>query len=130
MFTRIIAMVILLALVNSLVGCASKQVFVTLDEAREKSDQKVLGAALVTGAVITFDKEGGLIVAENRSITGIAVDGTERKTPITVVFDEVRAVMVKQFSAGKSALTLLGIAAAIGVFLIIMFLATMEEGMS
>ena len=101
MTTRIIAIIVLVAFLNSILGCAST-VKVSKDEVRlRQPEEKIVGVVLPSSDVIPFDEYGGRYDPNAEVIIGIDQDGS----PIEIQLDDVRQIQVEKVEAGKSLLT-------------------------
>ncbi len=118
MYFRITATIVLIALVNFLISCSAKTL-ISLEEAEKKSKKTVSSVALNSGEMVTFEKGKGNFDVNTRTISGVAIDDTGRKTAISLDFDDVRAVQGKKFSPLKTTLLVVGVCAtALAIFVI------------
>jgi hypothetical protein len=61
----------------------------------QSTNEVINEVILLSGAVVTFDENGGKIDPQQKTISGVAVDGTESGTPVTIHFDDIYALQLK-----------------------------------
>ena len=120
MYYRITVIIVLMAHAILLIGCSSK-VLIPLAKAEQKPKKTVAAVALNSGAMVTFEKGKGGFDVNTRTISGVAVDDTGRKTEITLDFDDVRAVQTQKFSLPRTILFTVGASLVSCVALIAIF---------
>ena len=115
---RIIATPALFIVLCCLLGCSTKTCISfedinsrSTDNATESiidSKKKINKAILKSGAVVIFNKDGGQLDPEKQIITGIASDGTKNGTQVELIYSDIFALQLKEHSATKTRLLLIG----------------------
>ncbi len=92
MVTRIIAVVVILALLINIVGC-TKTVRVFKEELPQTVQEKIIEVVLTTGEVVKFDEDGGKYYGVTRdAIVGVTTNGKHRK----IFLDRISEIRISQ----------------------------------
>lgn len=90
MYNRVLCTVILIAFLNSILGC-TKIVTISMDEARVPLSPMIVGVVLLSGAKILFDESGGSFDAKNEQISGIRDNGE----PVVYKLSHINSVHIQ-----------------------------------
>ncbi len=110
-----IAMIIMIAMLNFLVGCTCCQRF-TVDEVKSQKEGKITNVFLNSGENIEFDEDGGMIDDEKKVVKGYSKDENQYGTLLEYKFDEIKDVEYRYISASKSIIIVTVAGAAIAGF--------------
>ncbi len=128
MATRIIAVIILVAFLNGLIGC-SHIITVPKDELKGKPQQYILSATLTSGKEMNFEPPGGVFVPEREVIRGAIRDSLDNTKAVEIELDDIRSARVRRSDEKKNTMLLLGGCLSVSVVLLIAFIGYIQENL-